>query len=334
MAIGTKWSLETRKISRGILMRQQGKTGLHKVIPQEEGINYDEVFAPVARIKQQCLLYGTIEEEVYVCQPPSFEDLYFPDKVYKVEKSLYGLYQAPRAWYETLSTNFNENGFRRGLLIRLCSSEGQSDICLSTSASTPMEPNKALVKDEEADNVDVHLYRSMIGSLMYLTASRLDIMFVVCACQAIVANSTTEAEYVATAHCCGQVGDEVVLKELGDRMERAATTAFSLEAEQDNAFWRTATARTSATGEVELTAIIDGQEKTITEASLRRHLKLEDNGGVTTLPNSEIFEQLALMGYETDSDKLTFQKGNFSPQWRFFIQTNLHCLSPKKNGWE
>ncbi|GJT59755.1 hypothetical protein Tco_1003288 [Tanacetum coccineum] len=73
-------------------------------------------------------------------------------------------------------------------------------------------------------------------------------------------------------------------------------------------FWRTATARTSATGEVELIATIDGQEKTITEASLRRHLKLEDNGGVTTLPNSEIFEQLALMGYATDSDKLTFQK--------------------------
>ncbi|GJT66373.1 hypothetical protein Tco_1017853 [Tanacetum coccineum] len=99
-------------------------------------------------------------------------------------------------------------------------------------------------------------------------------------------------------------------------------------------FWRTATARTSATGEVELTATIDGQEKTITEASLRRHLKLEDNGGVTTLPNSEIFEQLALMGYATDSDKLTFQKGNFSPQWRFFIHTILHCLSPKKTAWE
>ncbi|GJW29266.1 ribonuclease H-like domain-containing protein [Tanacetum coccineum] len=79
-------------------------------------------------------------------------------------------------------------------------------------------------------------------------------------------------------------------------------------------FWSIATARTSATGEVELTATIDGQEKTITEASLRRHLKLEDNGGVTTLPNSEIFKQLALIGYETDSDKLTFQKGNFSPQ--------------------
>ncbi|GKF74468.1 hypothetical protein Tco_0220800 [Tanacetum coccineum] len=61
-------------------------------------------------------------------------------------------------------------------------------------------------------------------------------------------------------------------------------------------FWSTTTARTSVTGEVELTATIDGQETTITEASLRRHLKFEDNGGVTTLPNSEIFKQLALIG--------------------------------------
>ncbi|GKD06964.1 hypothetical protein Tco_1186649 [Tanacetum coccineum] len=99
-------------------------------------------------------------------------------------------------------------------------------------------------------------------------------------------------------------------------------------------FWRTATARTSANGEVELTATIDGQVKTITEASLRRHLNLEDNGGITTLPNSGIFKQLALLGYVTNSDKLTFQKGHFSPQWKFLIHTILHCLSSKKTAWE
>ncbi|GKA72458.1 ribonuclease H-like domain-containing protein, partial [Tanacetum coccineum] len=70
----------------------------------------------------------------------------------------------------------------------------------------------------------------------------------------------------------------------------------------------TATASTNVTGEVELTASIDGQAKTITEASLRRHLKLKDNSGITSLPNTEIFKQLALMGYATDSYKLTFQK--------------------------
>ncbi|GJT26949.1 hypothetical protein Tco_0907224 [Tanacetum coccineum] len=85
-----------------------------------------------------------------------------------------------------------------------------------------------------------------------------------------------------------------------------------------------ATARTTNDGEVEITASIDGQVKTITEASLRRHLKLEDSDGITSLPNTEILEQLALMRYVSESARLTFQKGYFSPQWRFFIHTILH----------
>ncbi|GJX45751.1 hypothetical protein Tco_0262427 [Tanacetum coccineum] len=82
---------------------------------------------------------------------------------------------------------------------------------------------------------------------------------------------------------------------------------------QSKRLLRTAEASTDTDGEVTITAIIDGQSKTITEASLRRHLKLEDHDGITSIPNSEIFEQLALIGYQTDSDKLTFQKGVFSP---------------------
>ncbi|GJU15347.1 hypothetical protein Tco_1143313 [Tanacetum coccineum] len=99
-------------------------------------------------------------------------------------------------------------------------------------------------------------------------------------------------------------------------------------------FWRSAEASTDDNGEVKIIATIDGHSMTITEASLRRHLKLDDQDGITSIPNSEIFEQLALMGYHTDSDKLTFQKGAFSPQWRFLIHNILHCLSPKKTAWE
>ncbi|GJW57516.1 putative ribonuclease H-like domain-containing protein [Tanacetum coccineum] len=84
--------------------------------------------------------------------------------------------------------------------------------------------------------------------------------------------------------------------------------------------------------EVKITATIDGHSMTITEGSLRRHLKLDDQDGISSIPNSEIFEQLALMGYHTDSDKLTFQKGAFSPQWRFLIHSILHCLSPKEDA--
>nr|GEV63521.1 hypothetical protein [Tanacetum cinerariifolium] len=113
------------------------------------------------------------------------------------------------------------------------------------------------------------------------------------------------------------VGDETVYKEWGYRMERAATTASSLEAKQDSAGLKeTASASTLKDGKMKITATIDGKIKTVTEASIRRHLRLEDSDGITTLPNIEIFEQLALRGCVFDYDRLTFNKGNFSPQWR------------------
>ncbi|GJS78212.1 hypothetical protein Tco_0728093 [Tanacetum coccineum] len=97
---------------------------------------------------------------------------------------------------------------------------------------------------------------------------------------------------------------------------------------------RSAEASTAENGEVKINVTIDGHSLSITEGSLRRHLKLADQDGITSIPTSEIFKQLALMGYHTDSDKLTFQKGAFSPQWRFLIHNILHCLSPKKTAWE
>nr|GEZ35667.1 hypothetical protein [Tanacetum cinerariifolium] len=78
-------------------------------------------------------------------------------------------------------------------------------------------------------------------------------------------------------------------------------------------FWQTAIANTLDTREIQITTTIDGNVKLIFEASIRRHLKLEDSDGISTLPNIEIFKQLALMLYASNSDKLTFQKGHFSP---------------------
>ncbi|GJU45820.1 putative ribonuclease H-like domain-containing protein [Tanacetum coccineum] len=184
----------------------------------EAGMNNLDAFMPVSPIPtirihkdhpmdvKSAFLYGKIEEEVYVCQQPGFEDPYFPDRVYKVEKALYGLHQAPRDWYETLSTYLLDNRFQRGkidktLFIRrdkgdilrrkmeflsvkthvteILKKFGFTDV---KTTSAPMETQKSLLKDEDGEEVDVHLYRSMIGSLMYLTSSRPDIMFAVCAC--------------------------------------------------------------------------------------------------------------------------------------------------------
>ncbi|GJY33198.1 putative ribonuclease H-like domain-containing protein [Tanacetum coccineum] len=132
--LGTKWVYRNKKDERGIVIRNKARL-VAQGHTQEEGIDYDEVFAPVARIEairiflayasymgfmvyqmdvKSAFLYGQIEEEVYVCQPPGFEDPDHPDKVYKVVKALYGLHQAPRAWYDTLANYLLCNGFQRG----------------------------------------------------------------------------------------------------------------------------------------------------------------------------------------------------------------------------
>ncbi|GJR40559.1 putative ribonuclease H-like domain-containing protein [Tanacetum coccineum] len=249
---------------------------------QEEGIDYDEVFALVARIEairlflayasfkdfmvyqmdvKSDFLYGKIKEEVYVCQPPEFKDPDFPDRVYNIEKALYRLHQAPRAWYETLLTYMFDNGFQRGkidkilfikrhkgdiLLVQVYVDDiifgsTKKELCISfetlmhekfqmssmgeltfflglqvqqkkygifisldkyvveilkkflfievKTTSTPMETQKPLLKDEDGEEVDMHMYRSMISSLMYLTSSIPDIMFTVCACARYQVNS-------------------------------------------------------------------------------------------------------------------------------------------------
>ncbi|GJU07339.1 putative ribonuclease H-like domain-containing protein [Tanacetum coccineum] len=97
--IGTKWVYRNKKDERGVVVRNKARL-VAQGHRQEEGIDYDEVFAPVARIEAiSAFLYGTIDEEVYVSQPPGFVDPDHPTKVYKVVKALYGLHQAPRAWY-------------------------------------------------------------------------------------------------------------------------------------------------------------------------------------------------------------------------------------------
>nr|GEW82835.1 hypothetical protein [Tanacetum cinerariifolium] len=123
-------------------------------------------------------LYGKIEQEVYVCQPLGFEDPEFPNRVYKIEKALYGLHQAPRAWKE-MCTEFEKIMHKKFQM----SSTGELAFFLRLqTATTTMETSNPLMKDENVQDGDVHLYRSMIGSLIYLTSLRPNIVFVVCAC--------------------------------------------------------------------------------------------------------------------------------------------------------
>ncbi|GJT82138.1 putative ribonuclease H-like domain-containing protein [Tanacetum coccineum] len=331
---------------------------------QEELLNKKNERGIVVRNKARLVAQGYTQEE-------GIDYNEFLDKVFKVEKDLYGLHQAPRAWYETLSTYLLENRYRRGtidknlfikkdigdiLLVQLYVDDiifgstkkvqqkedgifisqdkyvvdifKKFDFTTVKAASTLIETNKALNKDEEAEDVDVHLYRSMIRSLMYLTASRPDIIFTVCACARFQVTPKTSYLYVVKRifrYLKGQpklglwypkdspfdleaffivimlelaltgnpqqegvnflAKDETVYKEWDDRMERAATTASSLKVEQDSV------------------NILRSGEDSMKLIELMEHCT----------KMSELKE--ALMGYESDSDKLTFQKALFSPQW-------------------
>nr|GEV21996.1 hypothetical protein [Tanacetum cinerariifolium] len=179
---------------------------------QEKGIDFEESFAPVARMEairiflayvvhksftmfqmdvKTVFLHGSLKEDVYVCQPEGFIDANHPSHVYKLKKALYGLKQAPRAWYDELSTFILQNHFFKGsihptLFIR----RFQDDILVSKyvleilnkygmescdPVGTPMEIKDILDLDQNGTPVDATKYHSMIGTLMYLTSSRPDI---------------------------------------------------------------------------------------------------------------------------------------------------------------
>nr|GEV82161.1 putative ribonuclease H-like domain-containing protein [Tanacetum cinerariifolium] len=175
-----------------------------------------------------------------------FKDPDHPDKVYKVVKALYGLYQAPRAW-------------------------------------------------------------SMIGSLMYLTSSRLDIMFTVCACARL--QVTPKASYLYAVK----------------RIFRYLKGKTSTCKEISNPFMTNDVTR--------LQALFDRKKVVITEAAIRHVLRLDDAKGVDCMPIEEIFTELARMGYEKPSTKLTFYKAFFSSQWKFLIHIILQSMSAKRTSW-
>nr|GEV89881.1 ribonuclease H-like domain, reverse transcriptase, RNA-dependent DNA polymerase [Tanacetum cinerariifolium] len=205
---------KNKRDARGIVCRNKARL-VAQGHRQEEGIDYTDVFALVARIEairlflafasfigfrvyqidvKSAFLYGKIAEEVYVTQPRGFEDPDHPKKVYKIVKALYGLHQAPRASYERISTFLLKHKYRRGLQVDqrpdgifihqekyVADILKKFDLDNSKLASTPFEPQKIKEKNVLDEPISVHLYRSMIGCLMYLTATRPDIMFAVCA---------------------------------------------------------------------------------------------------------------------------------------------------------
>ncbi|GJR64149.1 putative ribonuclease H-like domain-containing protein [Tanacetum coccineum] len=344
---------------------------------QEEGIDYDEVFAPVARIEairlflafasymgfmvyqmdvKSAFLYGEIEEEVYVTQPKGFEDPYFPKHVYRVVKALYGLHQAPRAWYARLSTFLLKHNYKRGTIDKTLFIKKNSrdiilvqvfvdDIIFGSTNKAWCDDFEVLIKGEfEMSAMVKKIFKYLKGQpKLGLCGCQIlgrKVEFMACKKQPLLLLPSTEAEYVAAANCCGQVLKVHTDENMADLLTKAfdgpryAITHDPIIYDSlVKQFWSTASLRASKEGPPAILATIDRTPYTITESLVRSQLQLDDDGGVEDLPIADIYLGMDNLGYPTEG-KLTFHKNKFSPQWRFLVHTILHCLSTKSGSWD
>ncbi|GJR21977.1 putative ribonuclease H-like domain-containing protein [Tanacetum coccineum] len=311
-AIGTKWVYRNKKDERGIVIRNKARL-VAQGHTQEEGIDYDEVFAPVARIEairiflayasymgftvyqmdvKSAFLYGQIEEEVYVCQPPGFEDPDHPDKVYKVVKALYGLHQAPRAWYDTLATYLLSNGFQRGQIDQTLFIKSQKghillvqiyvdDIIFGSTKKELCDEFEKLMKDK--------FQMSSMGELLLLSClqyvhvqvfgSKGFSMELVAYTDSNYARATQDKK--STTGGCQFLGNRLISWQCKKQTVVATSTTewnmWLLQLLLD----RSAEATTAENGEVKITATIDGHSMTIT------------NDGLFTNPKKTAWEQFS-----------------------------------------
>nr|GEX94317.1 putative ribonuclease H-like domain-containing protein [Tanacetum cinerariifolium] len=268
-------------------LSQEEPKRVHQGHTQKEGINYEEVFAPVARIKAirlflayasfmgfmvyqmdvKSVFYGTIEEEVYVCQPSGFEEPDYSDKVY-VDDIIFGSTNKElcKAFEKLMKDKFQMNG---------------------KSTSTPIDTEKPLLKDPDGEDVDVHIYSDYVEASLDRKSTTGGCQFLGCRLiswqckkQTVVATSSTKAEYVPTASYCAQDTDEAEPAEVEEVLEVVTASKLMTEVVTTVAPITTATQvpKASALRRRRGVVIQDPEETAETSVIMHSEVKSKDKG--------------------------------------------------------
>ncbi|GJT33073.1 putative ribonuclease H-like domain-containing protein [Tanacetum coccineum] len=343
--IGTKWVYRNKKDERGVVVRNKARL-VAQGHRQEEGIDYDEVFAPVARLEairlflafasymgfivyqmdvKSAFLYGTIEEEVYVSQPPGFVDPDHPKKVYKIIIIFGSTKKSGVIEFEALMKRvfqmraMGELTFSSGLQDKRQSKKGffkpqdkyvteilkKFDFDSVKSAITPMETKAPLAQDyrryylelermlqaqlgHEKGHPTVHLLIDPTWLFKYFSPNLSMAQLKYCDKHNQVGFLFKPAESAGYT--------EIVDFLRSSKLRYALTHNPPIYDSLVKQFWQTATARTLADGTQQLNATIDSIDYTITEESVRRQLQLADASGINMLQNEEIFAGLQNIG--------------------------------------
>nr|GEX33443.1 hypothetical protein [Tanacetum cinerariifolium] len=348
--IGTKWVLKNKKDERGIVVRNKARL-VAQGHTQEEGINYDEVFAPVARIEairlflayasfmgftvyridvKSAFLYSTIDEEVYVMQPPGFQDPAYPAKTIVATSTTKAEYVAAASccrqvlWIQNQLLDYGYCFEKK--LISVDHIHTDENVLDLLTKPFDAERFQYLV-------VSIGMVKHVIGGFFKG-----------------ILNIYTSFEYFPLLDQIFPTDyhNMVAILEKGEHnsdfhpmvdfleaspLMYALTVKPTVYISHIRQFWSTARIDTTEEG-TKILATVDDIVRTVSESSLRRNLKLRDEDGISSLPDAELFGNLTLMGYNISANqKFTFQKGQFSHQWKYLIHTIMQCLSPKSTGF-
>nr|GEW72556.1 ribonuclease H-like domain-containing protein [Tanacetum cinerariifolium] len=332
---------------------------------QEEGIDYDEVFAPIARIEaislylayasfkdfvvyqmdvKSAFLYGKIEEEVYVYQPPGFEDPNFLDKVYKVEKALYGLHQPPRAWPNitfavcayarfqvTLKTSHLHVVKRIFRYLK-----GQPKLGLWYPTDSPFDLEAYTDSDYAGASLDWKSTTGAKDGICFVDTSKVTTGNILLTARLTTAGQrlmlpSIKLQLLVLVNAAQVEFDQIIDFLQSKPIHYALTVNLTIYVSCVKQFWATTKVK-SVNNQEQIQDVVDKKKVIITKDSIRSDLYFDDAEGTTCLLYEAIFKGLACMGYEKPSQKLTFYNA-YSPQWKFLIHTILQCLGAKTTAW-